>query len=212
MQGTFYYRFFLFTIIFDVSIICAQSRVSVLLVSKRVRPRIGSVDYLIVGRSAHTELWGSFTSPSAHENPEDAAADALIEEIQAPETLGMGPQELAEFVDKNTWYIIDSRAARQQTYVTFVKPRLLKQFKSCFYQMIDYQDLPIDQIAMIRWENIELAFRKDSDQVYAHIANGDNAKEEYRLITLSPEFIKSVKPFFTRKSYEVGENKRVRIY
>ena len=64
---------------------------------------------------------------------------------------------------------------------------------------------------MVRWENIELMVRLNTNETYAHLLFPGCSVEEYRPITLAQEFIDAVSPFFLRQSFERADDERVRM-
>ena len=197
----------------------APTHAALLLVTKRDRPRMGKMDYFILARSSQTGQWSSFiTALKDDEKLADAAARALYEQVAVPHILGVPYEEFRDYMDlahRHTWFVVDNHNdGRVVTYITYLKARQVKHFKECMAAYLESNAQSIDAFAFVRWENIELALRHETNKVYGHIANSGQCqcREEYCELTMSNEFINSIKPFLTRQSYEQGQDRRVRIY
>jgi len=114
---------------------------------------------------------------------------------------------------KHIWYQLDNRRAGIYTYVLFIRPYRIARFKRLVNRFQSEEcGLPLDEIAMIRWENIETMLRSNSNCVYAHINSVGAPAENYHQIMLSPQCIAAIRPFFLRRSYRLSEDEKTRIY
>lgn len=201
-------------------------RASVLVVTKVPRPGLGNVDYVLLARSTKTKEWSFFGhTMQGHDDAVATAAHALAQTLNTLYVLNMDEDDVRDYISLNnhhTAFVIDNsdtdNQQRMMTYITYFSSYKIHKLEKAFLRCIDYPEasFSVDAIALVRWENIEMALRKNTRKVYAQIPyrwhNRGRRKEKYRMIVLSDDFIEAVRPFFLRHSYKRGDDKRMRIY
>lgn len=209
------YYVLIFLVVFSSQAVSVPyNKAGVLMLTKRMRPRLGFMDYFILGKSDRTQKYGAFVAPiSGDEAALDTAARAFSQAIDSEYSLCMDEQKIRNFIslsNGNTKHVIENQATRSVIFITRFHSDKIKSFKK---RVLKADLNEIDELAMVRWENVELAVVQGRSHVFAHIISDEVClREPYREIELSAEFIDAVKPFFKRMSYEVGDDRRMRIY
>jgi hypothetical protein len=188
-------------------------------------------------KSTYDSFSGSKDKGETH--PIQTAAHEFLQEAILELVLDWDVKDVEQFIDpnnENTWIVVAyekevNRPIRNVTYIVNFNKYKTKLFNN-FYaaraqELARYEAARIpgryrvttekDRLAKVSWKDLEKAIvnqehKNDPVTVSAYVLDPQTQKFNRKTITLRPILVMTLRPLFLKRTYERGENEKIRYY
>src|SRR5579862_8585426 len=188
-------------------------------------------------KSTYDSFSGSKDKGETH--PVQTAAHEFLQEAILELVLDWDVKDVKQFIDpnnENTWIVVAyekevNRPIRNVTYIVNFnkyKTKLFNKFYAARKQeLARYEAARIpgryrvstekDRLAKVRWKDLEKAivnqeYKNAPVVVPAYVLDPTTQKFNKEIITLRPILVMTLRPLFLGRTYERGENEKIRYY
>jgi 8-oxo-dGTP pyrophosphatase MutT (NUDIX family) len=174
-------------------------------------------------RGTYDDFGGS--RDKGEEHPVVTAAREFYEEAILQKTIGLNVKEVQNYIDiiktDNTLYVVaySQKHTKNVTYVTDFnqyKDEFLNNFYPARRDVADFHLREKDRIAIVRYEDLEIAAAKTENtknaKIQALVLDPKTQEWYHSHIKLRPFFVQKLRPFLLNQTYEQGLDEKIRFY